>query len=172
MSDFNESSGWSAAPQWPIHKFLKHSIMEDDFDTGARFGLLSPVEDLSIDDQTRSVLRYKNICRMTHTILMIIMNNIYQVKDVTDRQKIIEHKELLRKTQMELKGLLKETRDHVTKKSNISINEELFEDTLRMLEDINESVLYIFAKHGLSTMLSNEFDPDKFRKQIQEDIEG
>ena len=168
--DISESGNWNVAGRYTDLKIMKWLYLIDVYEEMAKFGTSSMIDELTITEDIKNQARVVALSRLFHTSLKLIKNTRFAVRLKDYKNRIDEFlKDLL-----ELKKLIPivsyNSFNQKTKKSGILVDTIKFNFVLDKLIDINSEILEPLNRANLIFTSVDEFDPDKIKKQMEEDI--
>ena len=167
--DFTESGNWNVAADYVKLKIMKHLYLADEYELTAIFGTGEMVDEFITNEQMKVVGRLKALKRLRKTLDIIINNTIFAVKK-DDKPKLEDlYKEL---TKWDRAMIFCEiiNYDMRTKSKTIKINETVFKKVLDGLIKIKKDLNEPLNRANLIFTEVEEFDPDKFKAEIAEDM--
>jgi len=170
VSPFKDTGNWNSAPQYADLKIMRQLFLIDEYYTIAKFGFSSLLDELTIQDFNKEMLKIKGIKRLISSLLLLISNVYFALP-----KKETQHRELLDKFEKELMDMEDHINDLVIsvtqiqlKKRILKINEKKFKEFLRKLyfikkeinDPLNNANLIFFTKK------KREFDADKIKSML------
>jgi len=164
--EFSESKNWNSASKYADTKIMKLLIEADEYEKIATFGTSEMVEEFTTDTNIKNHARIMALRRLRKTLEMLVNNCKFAVKskDKETMEKLGERLEALR-------PLIEKQILFRFKKGGIVILEEVsFDSTLQILINIKEEINVPLNVAGLIFNSEEEFDPDKLKAEITEDM--
>jgi len=168
--DISESGNWNVAGRYTDLKIMKWLYLIDVYEEMAKFGTSSMLDELIVAEDMKNKSKVIALSRLFHTTLKLIKNTKFAIRLHDDKERL----ENFLKDLLELKKLLPlisyDTFNQKTKKKITQIETKNFNFVLDKLIDINSEILEPLNRANLIFTSVDEFDPDKIKKQMEEDI--
>jgi len=169
--EFSESANWNVAEGYSKTKILKPLVELDRYLIVAEFGAEEMVDEFNMSEDLKDSARLKALRRVVSTMLLLIENSKFALKK-KDTGKFSEYKLQLKLIQSLMKEdiIFKYQINHKSKSRKIKIIEEKFDLLLEKLRVIKEEFVIPMNDADLIFSSTEEFDPDKLKREIAEDI--
>lgn len=170
--DFTETGNWNVAADYSKLKIMKLLFEADEYEKVATFGTSEMGEEYMIDENMKNIARIKALKRLVKTLQMLINNTVFAVKKDAVK-KLTEYKKDLDKIEKVFPLIQNQTRNEKTKQLSMNIREDYFDYVLKLLINIKFELNTPLNQADLIFTSIEEFDPDKLKAEIMEDlIEG
>lgn len=170
-TDFSESSNWNVASGFCEQKIMKPLYEADQYELLATFGALNLEEDFRVNEYNKTLVRVRGIDRLTKTLIMLCRNTLFALKSA-DKETVKGFLTELERIKGVLPFLSSAVTDQRVKGSKVVIKEEQFGKVLDILVKIKMDILEPLNKADLIFTSIEEFDPDKMKQELSEDIEN
>jgi len=165
----SEHGNWNVAADYSKLKIMKPLFEADQYLIISEFGFVNFIEELSSNYST-DFLKIKGFKRLIRTLILVIDNSMFAIKKQarTDLQNY--RKELERFCKI-IPLLYSYKVDQRNKSRELVLNNIKFENSLDRVREIKSLILEPLNKYDLIFSHKEEFDPDKFKKELLTDLE-
>lgn len=165
----SETGNWNVASDYSRLKIMKPLYMADDYETIATFGSSTLFEELEINYKT-DILKIKAFRRLLHTLIMLINNSKFAIKNDKDKKKLLAHRKNLERIEKIVPTLFKIKRNKINKTSDAFIDYDKYNAMLDIVVDIKAEINEYLNKHDLLFTDKEEYDPKKAKEEYFESL--
>lgn len=167
--DISKSQNWNIADTFTKTKIARHLIEVDDLILMSIYGTTNITEEFMTTEEVIIRARHMAIDRFRTHLELLLQNTKFAVK-AKDKLLFDEYLLFLKNIKSIIPGLKTVVRNQQKKTSRTELDEERFSQTLELLQKVNQNILEPLNKADLIFSSTEEFDPDEYMKQLEEDI--
>lgn len=165
----SESGNWNVASDYARLKIMKPLYLADEYADIARYGTGTLLEELE-NQIPVDVLRLKGLDRLISTLIKLIDNSKFAIKNKTERDILETKRKELIKIQKIFPTLSKFIVNQIKRTKEVKIISENFEPILAECLEIKATINEPLNKAHLIFVDKEEIDPRDLKKQIFEDV--
>ncbi len=165
----SDTGNWNVASDYSRLKIMKPLYMADDYETIATFGSSTLYEELQLNFNT-DVLKIKAFRRLLHTLIMLINNSKFAIKNKTDKEKLLKHRKELERIEKIVPILFRNKRNKINKTSELEIHYEKYDPVLDIVVDIKAEINEYLNKNDLLFTDREEYDPKKAKEDFMKSL--
>jgi hypothetical protein len=179
-----ETGNWNVASDYSKLKIMKHLYLADEYEIISTFGASSFIEELQMNHNP-DALRIRAFRRLVKTLIMLIDNSIFAIKDKksgfgrkqkkekdektkTDRQILKDFKIELQKIYRIIEKLFYVKKNSISKTKELIINKKEYEMILDRVIEIKSLINEPLNRSDLLFLDKEEFDPRSFKADLLE----
>jgi hypothetical protein len=166
--DISESGNWNVAIDYTKLKIMKWLYMADDYEVMAIFGTSEVVEEFlpNWNDKLKNELRIKGMYRYIDALMRVITNSKFAIRKKEDQQLLIGYYNDLEKYRDIVKYTFRKTTNQSTKKANIEIFEDRFENVINKIIQIKMDLNEPLNRSDLIFSFQDILDPSEMKKKL------
>ncbi len=170
-SDNQESQNWNSAKTYSFVKIMALLADLDKYENVARYGSTDLSEQLNLEfnPNIKNSYRLMGLDRFSKTMGMLIDNSEFALKR-TAKDKLKEFREDLTKIDEAIGKIEQREYNARSKKTSLNINEDIFDNLIKILRNIKRKLNSLLNDAGLIFMPLEEFDYDKIKSDAMENI--
>ena len=163
---FQETGMWNVGINYSVDIIMKHIYWIDQHEKIARIGAIDFNQDIELDKQEKDIARITALIHFYTDLDLLIGATKFAVKGKSEIDKFTKLHTKLKTLQQFLDGLKVKRFNQKENTITISVNEELFEKILVMLQDIKEKIYPVLHRSNILMMFREGFDPTKAKQSM------
>lgn len=166
LFEISETGNWNVAADFSKLKIMKQLYLADEYETIATFGAEDLFEELTADDNLKTISRLRALKRLLKTLQMIINNTKFAVKK-QDKEPMKKFLEQLNKINEAMPLIESESYNQKTGRYKTEIIETHFSKVLNSLIQIKSEINEPLNRADLIFTHTEEFDPKAAKEAIK-----
>lgn len=162
----SETGNWNVAADFSKLKIMRQLYLADDYESVAKFGT-SLLYDEFTNPYPQDVLRKKGFERLVDTLIKIIDNSIFAVKDPESKDKLNTLRSELCRIEKLIPKLSRTVKKRLSSPPQLEILNEVFNPIFERVRIIKSEINEPLNKNDLIFTNRKEFDKKKFKEGIK-----
>lgn len=163
----SETGNWNVASEYAHLKIMKPLWLADEYELIATFGTIDFIDEFNKDIPLDS-LKIKGFQRLVQSLIMLINNTYFAIKEDRGRDKMEEYRKELEKIYKVIPKLYSYKQNQIKKTKEIIINIDPYEKILERVIELKALINKPLNQNHLIFTERKEFDPRAFKEYVKD----
>lgn len=163
----SETGNWNVAGEYARTKIMKPLWLADEYELIAIFGTTDFVEELNFNFSV-DYLKIKGFKRLVNSLIMLINNSYFAVKEKRGRPELMKLKEELERIDKIIPRLYVNKVNQLKKTREVRLDEKKYQEVLEKVINIKSKINEPLNRNHLIFVDRKEFDPTDFKEGIKD----